>query len=370
MVQVIGQDLKAIRMTQNDSNASPALLRGKPQNVTLAQVAKRAGVSIATVSRVVNGTPVKIAPQTILDVRKAVAELDYRTQSAGRALRKGTTQIIAVLAANLGNPVMSAIASSIEHTLRQNGYVMLLCDTHEQADIQDEYLREMEALRVRAVVMVVAVPSPKLDEFRQAGIPLVFVNRRDPVRSRFPYVGIDNAAAGRDVAGYCLSKGWREIAVIHASLVYSAGRERLQGFLDRMQHPEGGLHTVRQFGSSGLDHLRIGELAMQDVLAQPVRPDVVVCLSDLLAYGAYKQASGAGLSIPRDMPLISFDDGPLNQWIAQWLSAVRIPYELIGDAVIAALTAMLESQHGNSSSQDKSPPIHDHIIPHQLIIRG
>jgi LacI family transcriptional regulator len=70
------------------------------------------------------------------------------------------------------------------------------------------------------------------------------------------------------------------------------------------------------------------------------------------------------------MPLISFDDGPLNQWIAQWLSAVRIPYELIGDAVIAALTAMLESQHGNSSRQDKSPPVHDHIIPHQLIIRG
>ena len=340
---------------------------GQHAHATLASVAKRAGVSIATVSRVVNGAPVKIAAQTVLAVRKAVADLDYRPQSAGRALRKGTTQIIAVLAANLGNPAMAAIASSIEHALRQNGYVMLLCDTHEQADIQDEYLREMEALRVRAVIMVVAVPSPKLDEFRQAGIPLVFVNRRDPVRSHFPYVGIDNAAAGRDVADYCLSKGWRDIAVIHASLVYSAGRERLQGFLDRLQQADGRLQPVRQFGSSGLDHLRIGEQAMQDVLARPVRPDVVVCLSDLLAYGAYKQASGAGLAIPRDVTLLSFDDGPLNQWIAQWLSAVSIPYELIGDAVISVLTDMLESPH---NARQPAGETVEQIIPHQLIIRG
>jgi len=112
--------------------------------------------------------------------------------------------------------------------------------------------------------------------------------------------------------------------------------------------------------------LRIGEQAMQEVLAQPVRPDVVVCLSDLLAYGAYKQASGTGLAIPHDMTLISFDDGPLNQWIAQWLSAVRIPYELIGDAVMSVLTSMLDSpKEANCRSQETI----DKIIPHQLIIR-
>ena len=354
-------------MKKNENDASSTILRDKSQHATLSQVAKRAGVSIATVSRVVNGTPVKIAPQTIIDVRKAVAELDYRTQSAGRALRKGTTQIVAVLAANLGNPVMSAIASSIEHSLRENGYVMLLCDTHEQANIQDEYLREMEALRVRAVIMVVAVPSPKLDEFRQAGIPLVFVNRRDPVCSSFPYVGIDNAAAGRDLADYCLAKGWLDIAVIHASLVYSAGRERLQGFLGRLHQSNKFLRPVRQFGSAGIDHLRIGEQAMRDLMDQPVRPNVVVCLSDMMAYGAYKHACDLGLSIPVDIPLISFDDGPLNEWIAQWLSAVRIPYELIGDAVISVLNVMLDNPKNPSPSV---PKIVEKIIPHELIIRG
>jgi LacI family transcriptional regulator len=340
-------------------------------HATLAAVAKRAGVSIATVSRVVNGAPVKIAAKTILDVRKAVADLDYRPQSAGRALRKGTTQIIAVLAANLGNPAMAAIASSIEHALRQSGYVMLLCDTHEQADIQDEYLREMEALRVRAVIMVVAVPSPKLDEFRQAGFPLVFVNRRDPVRSQCPYVGIDNVAAGRAVADHCLAQGYQHLAVIHASLDYSAGRERLQGFLDRMAEAGRPKSQIKHYGSVGLDHLEIGEQAMRALLGERARPprplpDVLVCLSDLLAYGAFREAKARGLSIPQDLPIISFDDGPLNQWIAQWLSAVRIPYELVGEAVIETLASMLAPP----ATQKAKAPTRDRIIPHQLIIRA
>jgi len=106
---------------------------------------------------------------------------------------------------------------------------------------------------------------------------------------------------------------------------------------------------------------------MGDVLAGTDRPDVVVCLSDLLAYGAYQQASEAGLAAGRDLRMISFDDGPLNQWIAQWLSAVRIPYEVIGNAVIAALASMLD---GPSEDPSRQAPTGDHIIAHQLIIRG
>lgn len=354
-------------MKQKNNNSSASVSRGKLQQATLAQVAKKAGVSISTVSRVVNGAPVKIASKTVLKVRKAVNELDYRTQSAGRTLRKGTTQIIAVLAANLSNPVMSAIASSIEHTLRQNGYVMLLCDTHENASIQDEYLREMEALRVRAVIIVVAVPSTKLDEFRKAGIPIIFVNRRDPINSNFPYVGIDNVAAGRDVADYCLAKGWHDIAVIHASLIYSAGRERLQGFLERFYQSINTINSVKKFGGEGLDHLLIGEHAMKELLDQRSRPNAVICLGDMLAYGAYKHASEIGLMIPNDLPLISFDDSPLNQWIAQWLSSVRIPYELIGDAVFLVLSKILNNPKKSKSSFTKKI---EKIIPHELIIRS
>ncbi|CAN1547909.1 PurR Transcriptional regulators [Rhabdaerophilaceae bacterium] len=332
--------------------------RKKSPSSDLAAVAARAGVSIATVSRVVNGAADKVAEKTADRVRKAVKELDYRPQSAGRALRSGTTRIIAVLVANLGNPIMAAIASSIEDALRREGYVMLLCDTHEKSEIQDEYLREMQALRVCAIVMAVAVPSARLDELRERGVPLVFVNRRDPVPSRFPYVGIDNRTAGQDVARHCLARGWRDLAVIHPSLAYSAQRERLEGFITGLA--EAGLPEaqIRRYSCSGIDHLQIGQQAMTAMLADRPLPQALVCLSDPLAYGAYFAVTKAGLRIPQDLKMIGFDDGPLNHWIAQWLSAVRIPYELIGDAVYEAVYRQLIGE--------ASP---DQTIPHELIIR-
>jgi LacI family transcriptional regulator len=321
-------------------------------------VAQRAGVSIATVSRVINGAPVKISEHTAVKVREAAAELDYRPQSAGRVLRQGTSRVVGLLAANLGNPVMAAIAASVEHALRQQGDVMLLADTHEQPDIQDEYLREMGAQLVRAIVMVVAVPSPKLDELRRRGTPLIFVNRRDPASAKSPYVGIDNIAAGRDVAAYCLRRGWRRPAVVHASIAYSAGKERLAGFLAGMT--EGGVASaeIARHGRTGSDHLLIGDDAMAQMLSGAQRPRVVVCLSDLMAYGVYHRANEAGLKVPEDIAIISFDDGPLNAWITPWLSAIRAPYERFGTAVTQALDRIAQSEKAG-----------DTLLPHALIIR-
>ena len=222
--------------TGSDLGRTPA---GRPLAASLRMVARRAGVSIATASRVMNGLTVKVSDATLRRVRQAAAELDYRPQSVGRALRIGSSRIVGVLVANLGNPVMAAIAASVEHALRRRGYVMLLCDTHERPDIQDEYLREMEAQLACAVVMVVAVRSPRLDAIRRRGIPLIFINRRDPDGAASPYIGIDNAAAGRDVARHCLQRGWRAPGVIHASTRYGTMRERLAGFVAGMA--EGGI---------------------------------------------------------------------------------------------------------------------------------
>ncbi len=110
-------------------------------------VAARAGVSIATVSRVINGVANKASPATIVRVKEAIAALDYRPTSAGRALRQRTSRLVAVLAANLANPAMAAIAASAETALRDAGLVMVLCDTHDRPELQDEYLREMLASR-------------------------------------------------------------------------------------------------------------------------------------------------------------------------------------------------------------------------------
>jgi len=328
--------------------------------VSIATVAAHAGVSIATVSRVMNGVANKASDETTGRVMAAVASLGYRPQSAGRALRQRESRIVGVLAANLGNPAMAAAAASIERALRDGGYVMALCDTHEEPAIQDEYLAEMEAQLARGIVLLVAIPSPRLDALRAAGRPLIFVNRRDPGGSASPFVGIDDYAAGRQIAEHCLAHPeLGPFAVIHASLSYSAGAMRAAGFEEAMAEAGFGQGAIPRGTARSLHHLEIGYGAMADLLGRSPRPRCIICLSDLLAYGAYRRLHEAGLCVPGDVTLISFDDNPLNGWIAPWLSAIRIPYPEYGPAVLATLQELLSD--GRAGTR---------LLPHELVLRG
>lgn len=323
-------------------------------------MARRAGVSIATVSRVMNGVENKATIETAARVQAAVAALGYRPQSVGRALRQRESRIVGVLAANLGNPAMAAAAASIELALRDAGFVMALCDTHEDPAIQDEYLAEMEAQLARGVVLLVAVPSPGLDRLRAAGRPLVFVNRRDPGDAASPFVGIDDHAAGLAVARHWLARDASgPFGLLHASLSFSAGQRRAAGFVEGLL--AGGVRDadILRATGAGKSHLAIGYEGMGALLAAPACPRRVLCLSDLIAYGAYRRLTEAGIDVPGEVALFGFDDNPLNAWIAPWLSAVKIPYDGFGPVVVATLAALLDRKRLEAV-----------FLPHDLVIRS
>jgi LacI family transcriptional regulator len=327
---------------------------------SIAAVAHRAGVSIATVSRVMNGIENKASSETASRVMAAVESLGYRPQSVGRALRQRESRIVGVLAANLGNPAMAAAAASIELALRDAGFVMALCDTHEDAGIQDEYLAEMEAQLARGIVLLVAVPSPKLDALRAAGRPLIFVNRRDPGAEDSAFVGIDDHAAGRAVAEHWLAKGETgPFGLLHASLAFSAGRHRAAGYLDRLAEAGIDAGAIVHATGPGRHHLEIGYVGMTRLLEAAPRPRRILCLSDLIAYGAYCCLVERGVSVPGEIVLFGFDDNPLNAWIAPWLSAIRIPYEIFGTAVVASLAALIDEGRATTA-----------LLNHELVIRG
>lgn len=240
-------------------------------------------------------------------VEAAIKALDYRPQSVGRALRQRESRIVGVLVANLSNP---AIAASIEVALRTSGYVMALCGTHEDPEIQDEYLREMEAQLTSAIVTVAAVHSPGLDLARKSGRPLVFVSRRDPGDPTVPFVGINDEEAGYAVAACCLERSWRQPSVLHASIQYSAGTLRLKGLRDGFARA--GIE-IATFTADGRHHMKIGYLAARKAFSAFPGTNVMIALSDLLAYGAYCAVNER--HAPAVSALFSFDGNPLNDWI-------------------------------------------------------
>lgn len=331
-------------MSVPNHNASPP---------PIGAVAARAGVSIATVSRVVNGVRNKASPATIARVQEAVDALAYRPASAGRALRERRSRLVAVLAPNLANPAMAAIAASIERALRPHGLVMVACDTRDDPDIQDEYLAEMRAHRVRATVLLGAVRSRRL--FDEA--PLLFVGRRHPGRSA-PFIGIDNRQAGIDAARFFIDRGIRVMGMLHGAATSSATAERVEGFRTHLADQGHPLPPDRILTLPGREHTEIGLLGAPGLLTREPGRVGVFCSSDLIAYGAHRALLALGLRVPQDVTLLGFDDNPLNDWLAPWLSSIQVPFAAFGAAVAAAIERL-----GNGDA------VEDTILPHRLIVR-
>jgi len=315
----------------------------KNETVSISAVAAHAGVSIATVSRVVNGVTNRASVHTVNRVKESIATLGYRPTGAGRSLRSGQSRLVAVLAANMANPAMSAIAAAVEVALRRAGYVMVLCDTHDRPDLQDEYLLEMRSQYARGLVLLGAVDSPVLRDFVVSGEPLVFVNRYCPVKTLTQrYVGIDNLGAGEQVAHWMADRGFRVVGLIHASLTSSATADRVRGFQAGLKLRGLALPAKRMQTEPAEEHLTIGYLSMARLLAQKQRPEAVFCTSDLIAYGAQRCLSEAGLRVGKDVELVGFDDSPMNPWIAPWLHAVRVPYAAYGTAIVQSREGPLD----------------------------
>jgi LacI family transcriptional regulator len=329
---------------------------GKP--VSLATVAQRAGVSVATVSRIVNGELRRASPKTVMRVQAVVRDLGYRPNHVGRSLRRGASRIVAMLAPNIDNPAMAAIAASTEAALRDAGYVMILCDTHDQPDLQDEYLHAMRSQFAQGYVMVSAVPSPELKTAVERGEPIVFVSRRSPFGSG-AYVGIDNRKAGADAADHFWSLGLKAPAMIRPHLLSTTIADRTEGFLDRMVQLGADRSRMRIAEGSGLSHLASGYDAACRLVAAGGWPDALMCPSDLMAYGTYRLATETGVPIPAQCRVIGIDDNELNGWIAPWLTSIRIPYRAFGARVVEELTALWRGVEPRQ-----------HLLPHALVQRA
>jgi LacI family transcriptional regulator len=300
-------------------------------------VARRAGVSIATVSRVLNSQPNRASAATAERVRAAAAALSYRPAHAGRALRLQQTRLIALLVPDTTNAFYAAIAKSIEASLTAQNYAMILCNTAEDPELQDAYLAEMQAHHVRGVALLGAVPSPGLDAAIRAGLPVAFVNRRSPIGGGI-FVGIDNEAAGRAVADHFVAHGFSDCAVIHGPLNSSASRGRFEGYCERLQERGIVLPADRILGaaltmSSGYEMAR-------RLLQPPSFPRAIFCGNDQIAYGVFRRCRELALCVPSEIALFGFDDNPLNEWLAPWLSTVHVPHDQFGPAVSRALNQL------------------------------
>lgn len=342
--------------TSSKRRRSSTRTSGSP---TIGDVARTAGVSTATVSRILNGVPNKASEETARRVQAAVEQLSYRPVQAGRSLSKMRSAVIALLTPDNRNAFYASIADAVQRGISATGNAMTLCNTREDPVSQDAYIEEMRSHLVSGVVLLGAVRTPGLERLLDDGPPVVFVNRKCPVEGQNPFIGIDNYAAGRDVARYFLERGYSDCAALHGPWSSSASRERFEGFRDAMAAAGAGLAE----GCVVECDLTIesGYRQSQQLFDQGRAPRAVFCGNDPIAYGLHRRCQELDFAVPEDIAIFGFDDNPLNEWLAPWLSTVHVPLEELGQQVSEVMSRLLEGRGGVPTQT---------VLAHTLTIRS
>ncbi|PDS99975.1 LacI family DNA-binding transcriptional regulator [Rhizobium chutanense] len=294
---------------------------------TIRDVARLSGVSTATVSRYFSGKADAIAPRTIESVRQAAKSLGYTPSEIGRSLRLAQSRVVVMLVPDATNHFTADIAVSVESALKGIGLSMVLANTGENAAQQDRLLADAQGLRARAIVLQGAIDTPRLRELVAKQGNLIFANRRPAQGIVAPYVGIDNFQAGLAVGRYFIERGYENWVAIHGPRHYFGSTARLDGFVSGV----GDASRVLQLESpytmqAGYEH------ACRLLDLEPKKYSVF-CANDMIAYGFYRAAMERNLRVPDDLVIFGFDDNRLNEWLAPWLTTVKVPALEFGPAI-------------------------------------
>ena len=302
-------------------------------SVTHADVARRAGVSTAVVSYVVNNGPRPVAPATAARVHAAIEELGYRPNHNARDLARGTTDLIGLVVPVSSNPFFAELAQSIEGTAAQHGYSMVLVNSNNSGEQERAKVESLARRRVSGLLVATAVQRHQLDLGDRHGIPTAIINTDGPIPG-FHTIGPDYRQGARTAVEHLLN-------VHHAHTVALATggpppkyetNNREQGWSDGLTHngrPQGPI-VEGDFTRQGGHRMGL-ELMARDP------PDAVFASSDLQAIGILRALHEAGVRVPEDVAIISFDGTNESEYTWPALTVVRQPIDAMARAAVAAV---------------------------------
>lgn len=313
--------------------------RAASSKPTIRDVAAEAGVSIATVSRALNGRA-PIASETAKKVQAAVQALGFRANRTGRELRAGTSRTVGVLVPSLANPVFAESVAGIQDAAREAGWSVLIASSAYEAERENEAIENLLSHRVGGLVLTVADAdrSATLDGLDREGMPYVLVYNQ-PDRADRSSATIDNIAAGRDATRALIAAGRTRLAMVAGRFAASdRSKQRYRGFGEALA--EAGLSEVALIELS-FDAPEVDE-ATRRLLTGPDRPTGLFCSTDLLALRVMALLREAGLRVPEDVAIVGFDGIPVGRLTAPSLATIAQPSHEMGRRAFLHLLARVE----------------------------
>ncbi|MEV6029045.1 LacI family DNA-binding transcriptional regulator [Streptomyces sp. NPDC052036] len=310
--------------------------------VSLKDVAQRAGVSMKTVSNVVNDYPY-VSPATRERVQQAIKDLGYRPNLTARHLRKGRTGIIALAVPELGNPYFADLASAVIDAAAQHDHTVLLDHT---AGLREKEVLVAQGFRAHIIDGLILSPIQLETEdllARLDGPPLVLLGERE-YDAPYDHIAIDNVAAARTAVQHLIALGRRRIAFLGArqESLRQPAHLRLRGWREEIRASGGTPDGSLVVATDGYDH-RDGAAAMAYLLDRAEPPDAVFAYNDLIALGAMRVLFERGLRVPEDIAVVGFDDIEEGRYAAVSLTTVAPDKAAIARLAVDCLVERIDA---------------------------
>lgn len=324
---------------------TPPTSRRAQQLTSIKDVASVAGVSVATVSRVLNDHPA-VRPDTRSRVLSAVTQLAYRPNAVARSLRTHQTRTLGLVISDVLNPFFTELARSVEGAARERGYSVIIGNADERAALQEHHVRTLLERRIDGLlVSPTDGGTAMIRDAADAGTPMVFVDRWIPGID-VPVVHADGRPAVHDLVAHMYALGHRRLAIIGGPSETTTGNERVAAFREALQAY--GLPLPRNYTGQGDFQTESGRLATAAFLDLPDPPDAVFATDNLMALGAMDELRSRGLRVPEDIALAAFDDIPWFLHTDPPITAIAQPTGELGRRAVQALINLVEGRSADS----------------------
>lgn len=325
----------------------------------LRDVAERAGVSVRTVSNVVNA-PEVVAPATRERVQRVIEEVGYRPNIAARQLRRGRGDVIGLVVPEIDSPYFAELAAHVVRAAEELGWTVLVEQTDGDPARERDLLDGARGHGVDGVVFSPWALTPA-EVSRRAGAPPVVMLGEQAGFGHVDRVAIDNQAAAREATAHLVASGRRRVAAVglQPHLSNETARHRLAGYREALA--AGGLspEAALEVPVDRLHHAD-GVRAAESLLTLPEPPDAIFCFTDQLALGALRACADRGLRVPDDVALVGFDDIEAGRYSVPALTTVAPDKQRLAELALATLGERMA---------DRSLPGRDLVVPHRLVVR-
>ncbi|MFL9924425.1 LacI family DNA-binding transcriptional regulator [Herbaspirillum lusitanum] len=328
---------------------------------SIKQVASQAGVSIATVSRLLN-KPGSVSAETAERIHQTIAALGFRPNFTGRNLRAGNSRTVGVVVPTLSNTVFAQCLQGIELAARELAYSVMFTATEYLPQDESAAVERLLSHRVDGVILTVADAGANatLDLLEHERIPYVLAyNQLSDNAPGRTAVSVDNRQAARDAVAHLIALGHTRIQMLSGQFSASdRALQRHQGYLEAMQAaqlaPLPAIEVQRHTLTAATDY--------QQLLADPAcRPSALFCSNDLLALSAMRDLRALGLRVPQDISVMGFDGIPLGELMEPVLSSVVQPSGQIGEVALRTLVAAIENDNAGLAAAEQR-----RILPHAI----